>query len=211
MAQFTQFLKRQWPWLLGGLFSAVLLGGAIHNEGPFGNSAAAWLQAIGALVALTVSGLESHRLQKAERERRATPLEIAAQASRNVLLYYDSFEKGLPGKDIEVWALSYTQPGPVDGVLAPFREVALRDMPTAEAVEVLIGARTNAEFLVERIRGAAKGAAHWQDGSVTTRTRMWHAWMFFSRERDRMLGRPVPPWPTAPSASKQPSDKASTA
>ncbi|WP_309089647.1 hypothetical protein [Phenylobacterium sp.] len=169
--------------------------GTIMKEGPFADTTAAWVQTVGTLIALWITVAETRRLQRAERERIAAPLEIARQASRNALLYYDAFEKGIEGKDVRAWANSHIQPAAVDSVLAPFREVSLKDMPSPEAVELLIEARMNAEFLVERIRAAAQGAPKWQDGSVITRTRMWHAWASFDRERDRILGRPLRPWP----------------
>ena len=176
-------------WLVA---AAALSLGWIFGFGlggqSWGEATAAWVQAIGSIMALLATGLQGARLARMDREKTAAPLEVAAQAVRATLHHYDSFWKGAEGKDLQSWADAHLQPVLVVGVQRMFDELTLLSMPSSASVDALVSAKAGSAFLIARIQAAFEGRPGWNDGAVTTRARLVHCWKIFEEEKQRILG-----------------------
>ncbi|MGH6998455.1 MAG: hypothetical protein ACREEO_09670 [Phenylobacterium sp.] len=169
---------------------AFLLWGAVSTDGLFGSVTAAWVQAIGAIAAITFAATQAADIARLERERKAAPLEVCIYGASRALRYYDNFrETAQDHADVPGWARSHLIPGIADRVTGVFDEISLRDMPSPITVEALIEARTLAAFFVARVQAAADGKPGWDENSANTRAKMVIVWKTFQEERDRILGR----------------------
>jgi hypothetical protein len=161
---------------------------------------AAWAQAAGSVVSIgaawaTVSWQIWHA-ERAERRRRAAPIEAAAIAAAAVSQLYQSFTKDLGGKDPAIWA-SFFVKGPMrEEVFGNLREITLRDMPTAGSISALINLRNVTQWIFTRIEFYGQSKAGWRDSEDVMLKQLQEAISLLEQEKRAVLGgRPSPQTP----------------
>lgn len=150
------------------LAAAFALGGAIAEDGLFGQVTAAWVQAIGSIAAISaaiwIAGRQFRQSEIHRWEADASRVSVALHLSAQLRDAIDEAQRSVLPR------LPTFEPSNFESVRAALDEVPLMELPAGKAAIAVVNLRRAAQLYEATYRSWVKACSHWEKAQSFTGT-----------------------------------------